>query len=258
MAAVRFLKHDCKTENTMSDFATTYAAALRADPDLSRRGARVLSILDSPDSSQRTRMVARWQAATIDHYRENGMVSINWDTFWTVLERIATVLSIIIMILPFLAVPPGTEYEVWGIESGETVKVMLMKFINPNTAKQDADDAKTLLESQGATEIEIRPVVAKGATMTPTPAEIQELTDKLTALVNGPPYNGDYNAVFAHYAGPDNLVDKNGLTILLTDAGIGNRFTRSFWESGIMAQLDTDHDGKLSLDEIKTAMPQQT
>ena len=99
---------------------------------------------------------------------------------------------------------------------------------------------------------------AVGVTSAPTPAETKELTDKLTALVNGPPYNGDYNAVFTHYAGPDNLVDTTGLTQLLKDAGISDsRIVLHFWVSGVMAQLDTNHDGKLSLAEIQAAIPPQ-
>jgi hypothetical protein len=286
----------------MSDFATTYAAALAAHSDLANsvHGRVVSRALADPNTPHHQRVLARAEEQTVAKYGTPG----DWTEFWLVVERIAAVLSIIATLLMFLSPepseatvqdddphpgphpdphpdPPHPEphpdprpsdpwdgphphppeprpddppwwnpwhrpdpHPVWGSPfpyPDGTWGVVGYEYHFPSEQL-----AWEWIESQHREKM----------TMTPTPAEKQELTDKLMALVNGPPYNGDYNAVFAHYAGSDNLIDATGLAQLLTDASVGNWFTRSRWVSGIMAQLDTDHDGKLSLDEIKAAMPQ--
>jgi hypothetical protein len=191
------------------DFATSFRAALTANPAYAGtlHGRMVLRALDDPTSPRSARVIARAERETRGRYGDAAPAT-DWSYFWTVLERVATVLSIFATLLMLFTPAPGGP-----------------DMLADMTAMAD-----------------------------PTPAEIQELTTQLTALVNAPPYNGDYSAAFAHYAGPDGLIDSAGLTQLLTDANIGNRFTRHFWASGIMEALDTNKDGRLSLAEIQAAI----
>lgn len=40
------------------------------------------------------------------------------------------------------------------------------------------------------------------------------------------------------------------LTVVLEEAGVGNKFTRGFWVKGILARLDTDRDDAISWDDF--------
>jgi Ca2+-binding EF-hand superfamily protein len=79
----------------------------------------------------------------------------------------------------------------------------------------------------------------------------RELADKVSALV-GARFGGDYRRAFRHYdASGDGKVSQDELKALLADAGVGNVLTRSAWASGIIAELDTDGDGRISWSEFE-------
>ena len=83
--------------------------------------------------------------------------------------------------------------------------------------------------------------------------ERQELADRVSALVSGR-FGGDYQGAFRHYdASGDGKVSKDELKALLAEAGVGNIFTRPSWASGIIAELDTDGDGRISWSEFESA-----
>lgn len=73
--------------------------------------------------------------------------------------------------------------------------------------------------------------------------------ETLTAYVAAPPFNGDWNAVFAKYA-MYGQVGESGLLRFLEDAGIG-ALTRRFVAAGIMHELDANEDGYIDEAEFK-------
>jgi len=78
-----------------------------------------------------------------------------------------------------------------------------------------------------------------------------EIDEKLTALVRTR-FGGNYRSAFAHYDSDGNgALDKDELTALLTDAGIGNAFTRWAWAKGIVSEVDRDGDGAVSWAEFE-------
>lgn len=85
----------------------------------------------------------------------------------------------------------------------------------------------------------------------------RELVTKIGALVERD-FNGNTQAAFNHYAGADHQVSRSELTQLLSDAGIGNVFTRGSWVSGIMNRLDKaphgDGNGKISWTEFNNVL----
>ncbi len=85
----------------------------------------------------------------------------------------------------------------------------------------------------------------------------RELVTKIGELV-ARDFHGDTRAAFNHYAGSDHQVSRAELLELLSDAGIGNVFTRSAWASGIMDRLDKaphgDGNGKISWTEFNNVI----
>jgi len=82
----------------------------------------------------------------------------------------------------------------------------------------------------------------------------QELKDKVAALVHDR-FGGDYRSAFRHYDGDqDGKITKAELKTLLSDAGVGNTFTRSAWAGGIIGELDRDDDACVSWDEFESAL----
>lgn len=85
-------------------------------------------------------------------------------------------------------------------------------------------------------------------------AHAQELITKVQALVKSK-FNNDYMAAFQQYD-----LDKNGklghkdIVVLLEDCGIGNWATRGPWATGVITQLDLDHDGAVTIAELAFAM----
>ena len=79
----------------------------------------------------------------------------------------------------------------------------------------------------------------------------REIDEKVTALVRAR-FGGDYRAAFAHYDADGNgTIDKDELTALLKDAGIGSGLTRWAWAKGIMGEVDADGDGGISWAEFE-------
>lgn len=82
-------------------------------------------------------------------------------------------------------------------------------------------------------------------------ANRQELEAKVLALVESK-FGGDYKKAFGHYdANSDGTISVDELKTLLTDAGIGNMFTRGVWAAGIIAELDANNDGHISWAEFE-------
>ncbi len=85
-------------------------------------------------------------------------------------------------------------------------------------------------------------------------ARATEVITKVQALVKSK-WAGDYMAAFKAYD-----LDHNGklghkdVGKLLEDCGVGNWLTRGVWASGIISQLDLDHDGAVSIPELAFAM----
>jgi Ca2+-binding EF-hand superfamily protein len=74
----------------------------------------------------------------------------------------------------------------------------------------------------------------------------QQVKDKLDVLVKTK-FDGDVEAAFAYYdINNDGKIDRSELMDLLTDAGVGNWFTRGRWADGILAELDKDNDGAIT------------
>lgn len=85
-------------------------------------------------------------------------------------------------------------------------------------------------------------------------AHAKEVIEKVKTLVKTR-FKGDYMTAFKAYD-----LDHNGrlgpkdLSLLLKDAGIGNWLTRGAWVAGIIAELDKDHDGTISIPELTVAV----
>lgn len=91
--------------------------------------------------------------------------------------------------------------------------------------------------------------------MVATKAQKDELRDKLIKLVRDR-FGGDYQKAFNYYDGEvkDGKISRKELSGLLSDAGIGNWLTRGMWASGILTELDTDLDGKISQAELESVL----
>lgn len=85
----------------------------------------------------------------------------------------------------------------------------------------------------------------------PTDTQKQELIDKVSAWI-AHRFGGDYSIAFAYYdhtkSGKMNRAD---IGCLLKDSDIGNAFTRGLWVDAILAELDTDGDGALTLADVQ-------
>jgi len=49
----------------------------------------------------------------------------------------------------------------------------------------------------------------------------------------------------------DGEIDKDELGRLLSDAGVGNAFTRGMWVSGVMSRVDADKNSTISYSELE-------
>ena len=84
--------------------------------------------------------------------------------------------------------------------------------------------------------------------------EKQELIQKIGALVDER-FEGDFKTGFDHYANKrseSGSIDADELSELLSDAGVGNAFTRGFWVDGVMAEVDKDNDGFITYSELES------
>jgi hypothetical protein len=88
-------------EDGMSDFASNLQAQLEADPDLKRRGRRLLKVLQEPDSPRKARIVARMEAHARAHLEMMGMEAIDWSAIdWK--SIIEGLLKVLLALLPLL------------------------------------------------------------------------------------------------------------------------------------------------------------
>ena len=86
----------------------------------------------------------------------------------------------------------------------------------------------------------------------------EELISKISALLRkkyGNTSEGSQKRLFdEHDRDSDGQIDTDELAALLTEAKVGNRISRGFWVRGIMGQMDTDGDGKISWPEYRHAV----
>lgn len=80
-----------------------------------------------------------------------------------------------------------------------------------------------------------------------------ELATKLAATVKDR-FAGSNEAAFAYYdRDHDGKLSRLEIRAFLTDAGIGNVFTRTMWINGILDSADGDRDGMLTKEELARA-----
>ncbi len=79
-------------------------------------------------------------------------------------------------------------------------------------------------------------------------AELRVKLGKLGARITFARYDADGNG----------KLDRDELTKMLTDAEVGNVFTRGTWVTSIIAAVDTDRDGMISWDELQAALKEKT
>jgi len=81
-----------------------------------------------------------------------------------------------------------------------------------------------------------------------------EVVDKVTSLVNRL-FEGNFEQAFRAYdSNADGRIDRDELTNLLADAGIGSWVTRGAWAAAVIAVLDTSSDGCISWPEFEEAV----
>jgi hypothetical protein len=81
------------------------------------------------------------------------------------------------------------------------------------------------------------------------------LVNKVTALVDSK-HGGDWYKAYGHYTGLGGTgsIGREQLLTLLEDAGIGSWLTRGAWADGILKELDTNSDKKISWEEFQKAL----
>lgn len=80
-----------------------------------------------------------------------------------------------------------------------------------------------------------------------------ELVTKITALVKEK-FGGNYKRAFDNYARDeklDKVLGRDEILVLLSDADIGNTFTRGRWADGILEKLDQNGDGLVTFSELQ-------
>lgn len=78
----------------------------------------------------------------------------------------------------------------------------------------------------------------------------EELITLVNALVTHD-FGGDYDACFSAYDGDkDKRINWGELTKLLSDAGVGSRWTRRFYVEGVFKELDANKDGFIERSEF--------
>jgi hypothetical protein len=86
----------------------------------------------------------------------------------------------------------------------------------------------------------------------------KELADKIEALLTkkyGSPTTASQRLLFNEFdKDRDSKINKEELGQLLEAADVGNRFTRGIWVDGVMNNMDTDKDLKITWDEYVLAI----
>ena len=83
-----------------------------------------------------------------------------------------------------------------------------------------------------------------------TEANKRELVEKVAKLVANN-FGGSWKHAFGFYASAAAGMDSTDIVRVLSDAGIGNVFTRGKWADAIMAEIDRDRDGFISEAEFQ-------
>ena len=90
----------------MSDFETELRKAIEADPDLKRKGKRILKVLDMRPSKRKERILERMEAhvrATIypEGVNTGSSAEFDWSTIdWT--KLLGVIVQVLLALLPFL------------------------------------------------------------------------------------------------------------------------------------------------------------
>ena len=95
-------------------------------------------------------------------------------------------------------------------------------------------------------------LVANHVAQDPRAAEVAQ---KVNNLVQSR-FGGDYKKAFQHYAAANGEVSRDGINRLLSDAGVGNGFTRGFYTDALMDKFDTNRNGGVSWSEFSGGMRQ--
>lgn len=81
--------------------------------------------------------------------------------------------------------------------------------------------------------------------------QIMELKRGINSLVTRK-FGGDFDKAFSYYDfNGDGKLNRDNVSNVLADAGIGNFITRGLWVTGIMTELDTDLDGFVTKQQIQ-------
>ncbi len=92
----------------------------------------------------------------------------------------------------------------------------------------------------------IPPVIAQA-----DDANVRELKAKVGELVDKK-FSGDFKKAFDFYdADHDGGINKDEVTALLKDAGVGSGLTRGMWANGILDKLDTSKDTAIQWSEFE-------
>lgn len=90
----------------------------------------------------------------------------------------------------------------------------------------------------------------------PGEKEKKELVAKVTQLIDRE-YGGDWDRAFDTYAqgtGSGSLLERDDLLEVLADADVGNWMTRGAWADGVVKELDSSGDAKISRSEFRLAL----
>lgn|ERR1019366_687521 len=80
----------------------------------------------------------------------------------------------------------------------------------------------------------------------------QEVIDKVTDLGKAK-FGGNIVTMFSYYA-PNGELSRDELIVLLTDADVGKWLTRGLYADQILAAIDTEHHGYITLPELQAAI----
>ena len=81
----------------------------------------------------------------------------------------------------------------------------------------------------------------------------EELKQKITAFV-ADHFNGDFRQAFHYYSDHNNCIGRPELIELLANAGVATHITRGLWAKAIIAELDADGDGQISMAEFEVVL----
>jgi hypothetical protein len=129
-------------------------------------------------------------------------------------------------------------------DEATTEEVTTEEVTTEEVTTDEATTAETIADEAPAED-----EITAAANFDGTPEE-RELRDKVRNLVQSR-FGGDWRVGFRHYDrnGNDKL-SSGEVNKILSDAGVGNWFTRGGWVEGVMEKLDSSGDLKISWDEF--------